>query len=200
MVIDLGMNVDALAQNGEMSYETLIRFWESLPPGSNVTAFLLFEEIFLAQFPADHQKTLNFSPGGWVVKATAAGIRTAILTALLTLALNAAEAKDINLLVLPAILPIVFDLEKVRLSRSDSHILAELTMNGAVRGKTTEELYSLLPQSIRDEVAPLAFHNFLENCERSGNATEESRPLTALGESRYELRPPGSECFHVTFL
>ena len=68
--------------------------------------------------------------------------------------------------VLPAVLPLVVDLDRAKLSRGDRKLLVLLRANaGAAAGsrlKTLDVLYNRLPASVRPEVSPVDFADFVD--------------------------------------
>jgi hypothetical protein len=201
MAEDVAARIDLLTKNSEeVSQQALQKFWESLGLASEESGYFAFEDAFLIQVSADRPEELNFSPGGWVAKVTGPLAKTAIISALLAIALAASHAIDISALVIPAIAPLLFDLEKVRLTRSEEQILIELTLKQDARTMTVEELYAALPASIQDQVAPLAFQDFLEKCRTAGLADVTQQPASVVNEPKYQLRPPGAEHFRITIV
>jgi hypothetical protein len=201
MAEDVNARIDQLAESGdEFSQETLREFWNSLGLESEESGYLVFEDAFLVQVTVDRPEALNFSPGGWVAKGTGPLVKTAIISALLAIALTASHATGMSVLIIPAIIPLVFDLEKVRLTRSEEEILIELTMKQEVRAMSADVLYAGLPASFQDQITRLAFRDFLEKCRTAGLADVKVEPISVVGEPKYELRPPGSEHFRVTVL
>jgi hypothetical protein len=95
-----------------------------------------FEEVFLQTAAPDHRRELEFSPGGWKIKLSEASIKTGLTATLLTTALVTSGAAGIPALVIPAVLPMFFDVEKVRLTKSEEGILAQLTMRDVARTGT----------------------------------------------------------------
>jgi hypothetical protein len=197
---DVQSQIDqSLPAGGEISQSALRAFWDSIGLQAEDSGYLVFEDAFLVQVRTSEPETLYFRPGGWIAKASGPAIKTAVVSALLALALAGSQATGIPVLVIPAVVPLLFDLEKVRLTRSEEHILAELTLRSDVRASTAEALYNTLPDSVKEQMAPLAFRDFLEKCRVAGLADLQEEPLSLVQESRYVLRPPGSERFRVTF-
>lgn len=173
-------------------------YWASL--GLPEDGYPVFEDVFRAAVDEESGAELYFRPGGWVVKASGAAVKSAVTMGLLTVALAASHATGIPMIVLPTILPMLVDLERVRLSKSEEYILAQLTLTDAGRQGSPDELYAKLPESARDQIAPAAFRDFLEKCRQAGLA-DVGKPAAAAGaEPTYVLRAPGSERFRVTFI
>ena len=68
------------------------------------------------------------------------------------------------MVVLPAVLPLVVNIKRARLSPADRTLLLELRTNaGAATGATVhpDVLYNRLPAHIQDQVSPLDFTDFM---------------------------------------
>jgi hypothetical protein len=118
---------------------------------------------------------LEVRPGGWVVDTTSSLARAAVTAALMTAVMYAGGFDQIPAYVLPAVLPLVVDLDRVRLSRSDRKLLALLRVNaGAAAGQAvnTDVLYNRLPASIRQEISPLDFADFVDRLVAAGEADD----------------------------
>src|ERR1035441_8958534 len=90
--------------------------------------------------------------GGWWAAAFLAGV------------LAASGVAGLLPLVAPAVLPLLFDVHQMRLTRSRELVLAELQLTPEARsgGLTAEELYAKLPYQIRDQLSWLDFVDFLD--------------------------------------
>ena len=90
-------------------------------------------------------------------------------------------------LVAPAVLPLLFDVHQMRLTRSRELVLAELQLTPEARsgGLTAEELYAKLPYQIRDQLSWLDFVDFLDQVRRAGLADPAA-------DDRLILRAPDS--------
>lgn len=118
---------------------------------------------------------LEVRPGGWVINTTSSLARAAIAAALMTGVMYAGGFDQIPAYVLPAVLPLVVDLDRVRLSRGDRKLLAVLRVNaGAAAGQpvNTDVLYNRLPASVRQEVSPLDFADFTDRLVAAGEADD----------------------------
>jgi hypothetical protein len=77
--------------------------------------------------------------------------------------------------VLPAILPLLVDMDRVRLSRGDRQLLAVLRFNaGAAAGQPVhpDVLYNRLPDDVRQDVSPLDFADFTARLIAAGEADD----------------------------
>jgi len=92
--------------------------------------------------------------------------------ALLAGLLVAVGATGIPAAVLAAVVPTLFDVEKVRLTPRQEYILADLVGHkDALDGTlSTDQLYDRLPPETQAEVSRLDFAEFLDACRRAGLA------------------------------
>lgn len=87
----------------------------------------------------------------------------------------AADFDQIPVLVLPAVLPLVVDVERARLNRRDQQLLLQLrtTIGGAVAlAVHPEVLYNRLLPHIRDQVSPLDFGDTIAELIENGIADD----------------------------
>jgi hypothetical protein len=186
-----------MSKQGECTRQDLVSIWRSLfPAGAPEEGYELFEEIFLNGASPDlGGAKLALRPGGWTIKVSEGVMKGSITAALLGSILALAGFPALPTLVLPAIFPILFELEKVRLTVKEKEVLAVLTLRDEARSgqHPPEQLYVLLPVEMRQQLSPLDFADFLEKCRRAGLA--EQSP-----DKRMTLRPPEQAKFRVTIL
>jgi len=115
---------------------------------------------------------LEFRPGGWQVKLAGSSVKGVLGGALLAGLLVAVGATGIPAAVVAAIVPNLFDIEKVRLTASQEYVLADLIGHrDAVDGTlTADQLYDRIPAETRTDVSRLDFAEFLDACRRAGLA------------------------------
>jgi hypothetical protein len=171
--------------------------WNELfPESDNATrvGWRAFERTFAGAVSEESgDDTLYLRPGGWTVDASGTAVKASLATALLTGVLLASGLTGLTPLVAPAVLPLLFDIRRVRLTRSQDAVLAELRMSEQARhgGLTEEQLYSQLPTRIRDQLSWLDFVDFLDQVRRAG--------LSDTGpDGRVVLRSPGRARFRLT--
>lgn len=181
----------------EVSSAELEEFWEELfadtyegRRGRNA-----FVDAVLAHAEASHtDAALEFRPGGWQVKLAAASVKGVLGGALLAGLLVAIGATGIPAAVVAAIVPNLFDIEKVRLTASQEYILADLVghreaLDGTV---TADQLYDRMPAETRADVSRPDFAEFLDACRRAG--------LADFGpDSTVTLRPSDKARFRITW-
>lgn len=195
----------ANATQAGFSQQQLRELWQQLYPldaAGAESSYQTVEDAFLAQLHPAVLAELAYKPGGWTIKVSESALKTGLVGALLTGVLISSGLGGIPALVIPAIVPLLFEVEKVRLSKSEQLILAELTWQAEARALTAAALYALLPTPIQDELSQLDFSDFLEKCRRAGLSEEsESDPLALQPpDKRFSLRSPGQPRFRVTIL
>lgn len=120
------------------------------------------------------EATLHARPGGWVVGLRDAAARSALATAITAGVLAVAGFDQLPALVLPAVLPLLVDIDRVELSASDKHVLATLRLQPGVLDqiRSPERLYERLPPELRAQVSLLDFVDFVERLVAAGEADE----------------------------
>lgn len=157
------------------------------------------DEGYLAFIAAAHTldrtsgEQLDLRAGGWTVDATGGLIRTGLCGALLTGVLALAGVTALSPVILPAVLPLLFDVRRARVSASHQELLAEIVVLPGIAGKvlTARELYAQLPIELKDDVSPLEIAGFLDELHTAGLADKK--------EGGYVLRPPDKARFRVTW-
>ncbi len=145
-----------------------------ITPDSNPFAVVAAEDA-LAANGQGITPVLEVRPGGWVVDTTNSLARAAVTTAVMTAVLYAGGFDQIPAYILPAVLPLVVDLDRVKLSRSDRKLLALLRINaGTAAGQqvNSDDLYNRIPDNVRQDVSPLDFADFVDRLIAAGEADD----------------------------
>ncbi|RJO66522.1 MAG: hypothetical protein C4523_12255 [Myxococcales bacterium] len=126
-----------------------------------------FREVLQA---AGGGSDLEFLGGGYRLKIGAGISQTLVTTAVLSGVLAACGFPDLPTVVLPTILPLLFQVERVTLSRKEEEILATLMLRDEVREKrsSARELYDGLAEEIREQLSYLDFVDFLDHLDKAG--------------------------------
>lgn len=78
--------------------------------------------------------------------------------------------------VLPAVLPLLIDVRKVRLSRGDRKLLLELRLSQtpaqAAISWTPDALYGRLPAVVQQQVSPIDFADFVDRLVQAGEVDD----------------------------
>ena len=184
-----------LHEENEFSHNDLSKLWDTyvqtghsliLTEKSKVicqSAFLLYSDEI------DNSASLNLINHGWKVSVTPTVIKFAVTGAILASGLFAAGFTSIPAQVLPAILPFLFDFEKVELSRGDQFLLAKIKLVEEISDRTLspDKIYERLPKDIQSQLSQIDFFDFLERLELTGNVTKFSETSFMISE-RYRLK------------
>lgn len=157
----------------------------------------LQHEVFytdaIRQLLSTQATELKARSGGWTFHVSR-GVVQGVLTGLvMAVVLKDVAGSSLSLAIIPTILPCLFQIERTQLTRRDQEILMQLHRASGSKGKTSEELFSLLPAEIRDNVNRLDLLEFLEAVTRTGHATEVSPGV-------FELRHPDCPKFSLSIV
>lgn len=133
--------------------------------------------------------------GGWEISLADSAAKTALVSAFLSVAL-AATGQGIGQLapqVVVAVIPLLFDLRRVRLSAHDGYLHTELIRLAGTDPIADEHaLYEQLPADVRDALMYGDFLDFLERLRRAG--------LLSTTKGRITLRPHEQARFKLTIV
>lgn len=189
----------------EFSTSQFRHIWEQLYPADaqpDETLYQICEDVFLATVDPTQQAQLQYKPGGWTIKLSESALKTGVVTSLLGGILVGAGLTGLPALLIPAVVPLMFEVEKVRLTRSEQEVFAELSWRDEARTQTADDLYAKLPMGIQEELSKLDFLDFLEKCRRAGLVDEQASPVSVVTpiETKYSLRSSGHPKFRVTVI
>lgn len=192
--------VEPYATKAIFTSQDLANIWNSLVSEDDPMSYAFVEDAFLHELTEENQEPLRFR-GGWTIALKANLLRTAVMTALITGALIHSQTPAIPSIVIPAIVPLLFEMERVKLKRSEELILLELAYKPEAKDKTAAELYALLPEKIRKDLSELEFADFLDSCKAAGLVDESEKSPGAMvsAEDRFTIRPLSNPRFHVQF-
>ncbi|MBF9127944.1 hypothetical protein I0C86_02870 [Plantactinospora sp. S1510] len=133
-----------------------------------------------------------FRPSGWEVRLSRSAAQSLLTSAILGGVLAVVGADQLPAAVLAAAVPLLFDIQKVRLSGGEHYLLARLRAVPGATGSTTtaEELHALLPEELRDQTSLVDFMEFLDACHRAGQAdvnADGSVLLHALADRKFRI-------------
>lgn len=189
--------LSGIGRGESVKQSDLHALWRELLPGQDLASLRglkVFEEFFLLSIDPARPVELEMRAGGWTIRVGEGLLRSGIVGGLLAGLLSASGFPGLPAVVLPAIIPLLFDLEKVRLNAGESELLAELTVKQDLSQlpSTAEELYQALPSSLRDELSLLDFREYLERFYLAGYADRVDDLVV--------LRGPGKGRLRITFL
>ena len=134
----------------------------------------------------------HFTPAGWEVRLSRSTARVLMTSAILAGLLAIVGADQLPTEVLAVAIPLLFDVEKVQLSRGERYLLARLVEVPGAVGATVQqnELYALLPEDVREQTSFIDFIEFLDACHKAGHADLNSEGgvlLRELGQGRFRI-------------
>ena len=146
----------------------------------------LCEDVLL-EAVSDGDDAFHMRPGGWRVNLAGGAVKALLVTVVLAAALFFSGADDIPLELLPVVVPLLVDVERVRLSRRDEELLIPLRVaSDRVTGMALrhEGLYNRLDPAVREQLNYGDFVDFCERLIKAGYADD-----AGYGEVR--MRPAG---------
>lgn len=150
-----------------------------------------FVDTVAALAAADMDAVQNTDPelhlrlGHWKVDLARQGIRAGILGAIAAAVLVHQGLTEFGVAFATAVLPAVFDVERIELSPGDRRLVTEIRLKYAYRQgfATEDELYESLPPATREVINRYDFADFIGRL-RTAGLTDET------GGHRLRLRPP----------
>ena len=195
-VLDL---IEDSFSNSAVSEADILNFWNSNIPSSengflNEEAKSVFSSSFLYYSGnAQSSEELALEPGGWTVRVSNSVLKTSLVAASLAGILYLSGFDSIPGYVLPTVLPLLIDIEKVKLKKSEEYILAELRLNPEIKNRemTAEEIFGMLDERLKSQIALLDFIDLLDKLHISGDTTLSK-------ENCYKINQ--NSTFKITFL
>lgn len=120
---------------------------------------------------------------GWVIHLGRDLAQGALVGSLMAIVMRALSQTDLSLVVLPAILPLLFQIEKAKVSMANEELLIHLYRKVGSQTMDTEALFQAIPDNIRENVNRLDFLDFLESISEAGLAQE-------IREGQFQLSHP----------
>ncbi|QJT00107.1 hypothetical protein G9272_07265 [Streptomyces asoensis] len=181
-----------------VTQEDLRSIWFDLLPddySSEIGCAAFLEGVAHAVAHDAPDTELEIRPGGWEVDLSQGAARTAVAMAFVAGLLVLLGAPQVAPAVVTTVVPLLFDVRRVRLSESQGCVLAELVRHpDVVEGRLTpEQMHTLLPAAVRADFSLLDLKDFLGVCRRAGVA-DFSEDGTAA------VRPEAKARFRVTIL
>lgn len=163
---DLSAYIDALHVPDQLDRDWLLgRFLSPLGVAEDDALADTCEDLLLAE-SRQGEITLQMRPGGWRINLTASLAKTMLAGSFVAAALAITGNDDIPAELIPAVLPLFMDVEKVRLDRRDRALLVPLRLAAMGRegiSLNPQILYDRLDPTVRDD---LNFGDFLSFCDR----------------------------------
>ena len=129
----------------------------------------LVERLFIARALVDgiDLDPFELRRGNWYIDLPRATARAVLNGTVLTLALAAINDATLPAVVLSVVVPLLFDVEHVKLSATDRYVYA-LLRHTSFDIKPIDDWYSDLPSSVRHEIEPLEFRELVERLGDAG--------------------------------
>lgn len=147
----------------------------------------LCEDIVLSAAD-DESGQLQLRPGGWVINLSSSLIKTTVAAAIVGASLATIGASQIPLALLPAVLPLLVDMKRVKLNAADRELLLPLRhATVGLEGMAVHPrlLYGRLDPSVQAQL------NYYDSSATS-NASSRPARSTTLVWTRCALGSPGS--------
>ncbi len=179
----------------EISYDELVQIWSEFIPSTELEHFENLESVnrsfLIATQQIEDPTDLNFASGGWKINLKAGIVKTGLSMALLTGLLKAtAVSGPLAGFVLPGVIALLFDIEKIKLSKKEEDIYAQLILNKDIIGvnKSIEEIYELLPKKYKENINQLDFKDFIEKLEITGHGKEnKNKEFKLYGKAKFKI-------------
>lgn len=178
----------------DVSQKEIIEYWNQISLDddySRIDSTETVESVFLHLLGHQNSDELKFINGGWTINAKAGFIKTAIgyatMAGVFTLI---GTTGSIALMVLPSVLPFLFEIEKIELNKKEQYILAKLLLRDEVKTQmhNINQLYELLPNEIKSDLNILDFIDFLEKLDLAGYKDTYTEKVYRLSENaRFKL-------------
>lgn len=128
---------------------------------------------------------LGLRLGRWRIDLAKAGIRSGLLTAVIAGALVEQGMTEISIALVTAVLPTVFEIERIELSPKERMLLADLRLTPAMQTgwASEDDLYTALPAAAQEAVNRYDFADFIQRLREIGEIDE-------AGNGWMRIRPP----------
>jgi hypothetical protein len=157
-----------------ISNEDLERIWSHLVPDnySGRRGLDVFLDAVQAGAGQEPGAELQFRPGGWQVSVQRAAVQAILAAALIAGLLVVLGASGIPPAVVTAVIPLLFDVQRVTLSPGEKYLLAELVghreaLDGTL---TARQLYGRLDAETQSKLSFPQFLDFIATCRQAGLA------------------------------
>ena len=163
-----------------ISEENLDLYWKMLTFNdstieSNLSKIIFFDEF--ERYNIAHNSSFNFNTNGWVVYLKSGLIKSAIFAPALYGLLNyLGITSDLPSIIVPTIIPLLFEIEQIKISKEEEEVL--INLRSKVDDKkyySEEELYYSLSNNIRKQISFLSFKNFVDKFYSGGLITKNTK-------------------------
>lgn len=182
-----------------INQETLNDFWNEITGLDEGIASLNAKHIFFEEFKKNtiqeiENSELYYKTKGWKITVTKNLLKGILVTPALYGVLYYLDVTaGLASIVLPSILPMVFDIENVSLSKKEEEVYLKLPLNKAKKQyKTAEDWYESLPKSIQEQMNFLDFKDFMDKLVLGGMAKANKK-------EKYLIFKKGKNVFKISF-
>lgn len=186
------------SENISLSEDDLNAYWEEIV-GNDISPIALNAKHHFVQEFERHvlieSKTsdLYLRSKGWKITVTNNILKTILVSPALVGILSYLGITQLSAIIIPTLLPMLFDIDNIELSKKEEEILLKLPINNTREDfKTADQWYNSLPVSIKEQVNPLDFKDFMEKFVLAGFAKLDKT-------NRYLLFKKGGNIFKITF-
>ncbi len=139
------------------------------------------------------QSELQARSGGWTFHVSRSIAQSAVSGVAIAMIIKTIAVPPLSLIIFPAILPYLFQVDKTELSMKEEEVLLQLYYRAGVKGRTADDLYESLPEEIQEQINRLDFLELLDSMTKTGHAKEVQRGV-------FELRHPDHPRFVLNFV
>lgn len=196
MTTSLNELVNTRAETTErFDEQELLRIWREVADDLGLNPQLGEEAILTTARDVTALACNQIEPafgGAWVWDLSDNVVKTALIGVLLTGVMSACGVRELTPIVMPTILPLLFDFKRVRLEGKGERIVKIFGVRAEAFERTgsRQSLYALLPETERQFVSFDEFSNFIDDAVAAGVAIEDGNVIEILpnGETVMRLR------------
>jgi hypothetical protein len=181
----LAAELQAGSGSPEADRAAVLELWTSLfGDDSGELDLGLFEDALDAS-----PESLKFEAGTWTLDLSSSAVRTALTLATLAGGLALLGVASLAPVLLPAVIPILFDLRRTKVTAGQEAVYAELKLRPEARaGGSAQSLYEMLSPDSRRNLSFLDFADTLEALRLAGRADRrESGQMSIRPRPRFRI-------------
>lgn len=154
-----------------------------------------YVEAFKIAASGDNSQTLlALNTNSWKISIKKNLVTPFLTGAILTAVFRHLGYNQLPLAILPAVLPYLLDIEKVKIEKREERLYLQIPIKKFKNQfKSAEEWYSILPDKIKASVNLEDFRDFLDNLVVAGYAKENKN-------EKFQLLKQGENIFKISFV
>lgn len=173
----LAAELEAATGSSEPDRAAVLDLWAELFGGDGSALDLGLFEDALSTSP----DTLQFEAGSWTLDLSSSAVRSALALATLAGGLALLGVAPLAPILLPAVIPILFDLRRTKITAGQEAVYAELRLQPDARaGAPATSLYQMLPADIRRNLSFLDFADTLDALRQAGRADRDEHGTVSI--------------------